>query len=77
MNACECGSTKVVAEAILVQRTQISPAGARRQEWDGDELRGVTCAACGREVRLDPAMTITLMHYLVERRNQGMSDDSL
>jgi hypothetical protein len=77
MNACECGSTKVVAEAILVQRTQITTNGARQQEWIGDELRGVTCAACGREVRLDPAMTISLMHYLVERRNQGMSDESL
>jgi hypothetical protein len=71
MNACVCGSTKVVAEAILVQRTQISTGGARQQEWIGDELRGVTCAACGREVRLDPAMTISLMHYLVERRNRG------
>ena len=31
MNACKCGSTKVVAEAILVQRTQIYADGAREQ----------------------------------------------
>lgn len=77
MNACVCGCTKVVAEAILVQRTEIYTDGARRQEWIGDELRGVTCAECGREVRLDPATTISLMHYLVERRNQAARDELL
>jgi hypothetical protein len=71
MNRCVCGSTQVVAEAILVQRTEVYPNGARRQEWVGDELRGVTCADCGREVRLDPAMTIALMNHLIERRENG------
>jgi hypothetical protein len=60
-----------VAEAILIQRTEVSADGARRQEWVGDELCGVTCAACGREVRLDPAMTIALMNHLIERRENG------
>jgi hypothetical protein len=75
MNRCVCGSTQVVAEAILVQRTEVYADGARRQEWVGDELRGVTCAACGREVRLDAAMTIALMHHLVEQRGKVTSDE--
>ncbi len=69
MNRCVCGSTQVVAEAILVQRTEIHANGERRQEWVGDELRGVTCADCGREVRLDAAMTIALMNHLIEERS--------
>ena len=71
MNRCVCGSTQIVAEAILVQRTSVYPNGMQRQEWVGDELCSVTCAVCEREVRLDPAMTIALMHHLIERRERG------
>jgi hypothetical protein len=60
-----------VAEAILLQRTHTMADGSERHEWAGDELRSVTCRACGREVRLDAAMTIALMHYLIERRERN------
>jgi hypothetical protein len=71
MNRCGCGSTQIVAEAILVQRTTVQADGSRRNEWAGDELSSVTCAACGSVVRLDPAMTIALMHHLIEMRERG------
>ena len=48
MNRCVCGSTQVIAEAILIQRTSVYPDGSERQEWVGDELCSVTCAACSR-----------------------------
>jgi hypothetical protein len=68
MNRCACGSTQIIAEAILIQRTSVYADGSERQEWVGDELCSVTCAVCSREVRLDAAMTISLMHHLIERR---------
>jgi hypothetical protein len=71
MNRCVCGSTEIVAEAILVQRKSRYADGQEREEWIGDELCSVTCAACSREVHLDPAMTIALMHHLIERRERG------
>ena len=71
MNRCGCGSTQIVAEAILVQRSTVQADGRRRNEWAGDELSSVTCAACGNVVRLDPAMTIALMHHLIEMRERG------
>ncbi len=71
MNRCVCGSTQIVAEAILVQRTSVYGDGAKREEWVGDELCSVTCAVCQREVRLDAAMTIALMHHLIERRESS------
>jgi hypothetical protein len=37
----------------------------------GDELCSVTCAACRREIHLGAAMTIALMHHLIERREKG------
>jgi hypothetical protein len=71
MNRCVCGSTQIVAEAILVQRTSVYADGKEREEWVGDELCSVTCADCQREVRLSAAMTIALMHHLIERREKG------
>jgi hypothetical protein len=71
MNRCVCGSTQIEVEAVLVQKTSVFADGTERDEWVGDELCSVTCAACRREIRLGAAMTIALMHHLIERREKG------
>jgi hypothetical protein len=63
MNRCDCGCKEVTAEWIGFRL----PSG----DWVGKELCGVTCARCGREVRLDPAATISLMSHLIEDRAKG------
>ena len=67
-NRCVCGSTSIVAEATF--RTEIKELedGSRECEWVGEELLNITCENCGQEVRLDPSMTINLMHHLIEKK---------
>jgi hypothetical protein len=64
MKECVCGSTQIVAEAHLI--AQRGPDGETL--WVGQELLGVKCARCSRDVVLDAHQTIELMHYLIERR---------
>lgn len=71
VNRCDCGSTQIIAEAVLVSRNQVYPDGTTQVEWYGDELVSVICSDCGAPVKLDPAMTIALMHHLIEKRERG------
>ena len=68
MNRCECGGTKVTTEATFAKQARLTTDGSYEDDWIGTNLIGVTCDVCGREVKLDPAMTITLMSHLIECR---------
>jgi len=73
MNRCICGSSLVLVDAVLSQRSEVGPDGVERKHWVGDDLGKITCEACGREVMLDAFMTIQLMNHLIEQREKQVA----
>jgi hypothetical protein len=61
-----CGSTQIEVDAIL----QEQPDG----RWIGEEICKIICAQCGTPASLSPALTIALMHHLIEKKEAGQGE---